>query len=145
MTASEACSGVGREGHRSERRVERHLRVVVVGASFSGLSVASGLRKRGEEDFVVLERGESVGGVWRDNTYPGVACDVPSHLYSLSFAPNPEWDWAFSPGAQIQDYLESVVSDRGLGPWISSARGVARRGVGRRRRGVAHSHVEAPF
>jgi cation diffusion facilitator CzcD-associated flavoprotein CzcO len=119
MTASEACSGVGREGHRSERRVERHLRVVVVGAGFSGLSVASGLRKRGEEDFVVLERGESVGGVWRDNTYPGVACDVPSHLYSLSFAPNPEWDRAFSPGVQIQDYLESVVRDRGLGPWIS--------------------------
>jgi cation diffusion facilitator CzcD-associated flavoprotein CzcO len=110
MTAIEARSWVGEE---------RHLRVVVVGAGFSGLSVASSLRERGEGDFVVLERGESVGGVWRDNTYPGVACDVPSHLYSLSFAPNPEWDRAFSPGAQIKDYLESVVRDRGLGPWIS--------------------------
>jgi cation diffusion facilitator CzcD-associated flavoprotein CzcO len=115
MTAIEARSGDGREVDYSER----HLRVVVVGAGFSGLSVASGLRERGEEDFVVLERGESVGGVWRDNTYPGVACDVPSHLYSLSFAPNPEWDRAFSPGAQIKNYLESVVSDRALKPWIS--------------------------
>jgi cation diffusion facilitator CzcD-associated flavoprotein CzcO len=120
MTASEARrSGVGREDGRSKRRGERHLRVVVIGAGFSGLSVASRLRERGEEDFIVLERGESVGGVWRDNTYPGVVCDVPSHLYSLSFAPNPEWDRAFSPGTQIKAYLESVVSDRGLGPWIS--------------------------
>jgi cation diffusion facilitator CzcD-associated flavoprotein CzcO len=119
MTATEARSGDGGEGGRGERRGVHHLRVVVVGAGFSGLAVASHLRERGEEDFVVLERGESVGGVWRDNTYPGVACDVPSHLYSLSFAPNPEWDRAFSSGAQIKDYLESVVRDRGLGPWIS--------------------------
>jgi cation diffusion facilitator CzcD-associated flavoprotein CzcO len=115
MTAMEARLEVGREGERSEH----HLRVVVVGAGFSGLSVASRLREGGEEDFLVLERGESVGGVWRDNTYPGVVCDVPSHLYSLSFAPNPEWDRSFSPGPQIKDYLESVVSNRGLGPWIS--------------------------
>ncbi|MDQ3284901.1 MAG: NAD(P)/FAD-dependent oxidoreductase [Actinomycetota bacterium] len=119
MTAIEARSRNGGEGDRNERRGERHLRVVVVGAGFSGISVASRLRERGEEDFVVLERGESVGGVWRDNTYPGVACDVPSHLYSLSFAPNPEWDRAFSPGRQIKDYLESVACDRGLEPWIS--------------------------
>jgi cation diffusion facilitator CzcD-associated flavoprotein CzcO len=98
---------------------ERRLRVVVVGAGFSGLSVAARLRERGETDFVVLERGASVGGVWRDNTYPGVACDVPSHLYSLSFAPYPEWDRAFSAGAQIRAYLEWVVRERGLGPWIS--------------------------
>ena len=119
MTAIDARSGFGGEGDRSDRRSERHLRVVVVGGGFSGLSVASRLRERGEENFLVLERGESVGGVWRDNTYPGVACDVPSHLYSLSFAPNPEWNRAFSRGAQIKDYLESVVGDRGLGPWIS--------------------------
>ena len=118
MTAIEARSGGG-EGNRSGRRGEHHLRVVVVGAGFSGLSVASRLRECGEEDFVVLERGEGVGGAWRDNTYPGVACDVPSHLYSLSFAPNPEWDRAFSPGGQIKGYLESVVRDRGLEPWIS--------------------------
>ena len=80
MTAIDARSGFGGEGDRSDRRSERHLRVVVVGGGFSGLSVASRLRERGEENFLVLERGESVGGVWRDNTYPGVACDVPSHL-----------------------------------------------------------------
>jgi cation diffusion facilitator CzcD-associated flavoprotein CzcO len=68
MTAIEARSGVGRGGDLSERCGERHLRVVVVGAGFSGLSVASRLRERGEKDFAVLERGESVGGVWRDNT-----------------------------------------------------------------------------
>ena len=76
MTAIEARPEAAREGERSEH----HLRVVVVGAGFSGLSVASRLREVGEEDFLVLERGESVGGVWRDNTYPGVVCDVPSHL-----------------------------------------------------------------
>jgi cation diffusion facilitator CzcD-associated flavoprotein CzcO len=119
MTAIESRSGVGREDERRKRRGEGHLHVVIVGAGFSGLSVASRLRERGEEDFVVLERGESVGGVWRDNTYPGVACDVPSHLYSLSFAPNAEWDRAFSPGPQIKDYLESIARERGLGPWIS--------------------------
>jgi cation diffusion facilitator CzcD-associated flavoprotein CzcO len=119
MTAIEARAKVGREDKRIERHGVRQLRVVVVGAGFSGLSVASRLRDVGEKDFLVLERGEGVGGVWRDNTYPGAVCDVPSHLYSLSFAPNPEWDRAFSPGAEIKAYLESVVSDRGLGPWIS--------------------------
>jgi cation diffusion facilitator CzcD-associated flavoprotein CzcO len=120
MIASEARRlHVGREDDRSKRWGERHLHVIVIGAGFSGLSVASRLLEGGEEDFVVLERGESVGGVWRDNTYPGVACDVPSHLYSLSFAPNPEWNRVFSQGAQIKDYLESVVRDRRLGPWIS--------------------------
>ncbi len=102
----------------NDDRDEEHLRVVIVGAGFSGLSVAARLREQGEESFAVLERGESVGGVWRDNTYPGVACDVPSHFYSLSFAPNPEWDRSFSSGWRIQEYLESVASNRELRPWI---------------------------
>ena len=114
MTTVEGFQKVTGEGGGSERR----LRVAVVGAGFSGLSVASRLREQGETSFVVLERGGSVGGVWRDNTYPGVACDVPSHLYSLSFAPNPGWDQAFSPGEDIQEYLESVVKDQGLENWI---------------------------
>ena len=115
MTTIEGRPGVPGK----DERAERHVRVAVVGAGFSGLSVAARLRERGEEDFVVLERGECVGGVWRDNVYPGVACDVPSHLYSLSFAPNPGWDRSFSAGEQIQRYLETVVEERGLGPWIS--------------------------
>lgn len=94
-------------------------RIVIVGAGFSGLSVAVRLRERGEESFVVLERGPGVGGVWRDNTYPGVACDVPSRFYSLSFAPNPSWDRSFSSGTQIHQYLESIVRARGLESWIS--------------------------
>ena len=101
-----------------EQHAVPHLRIAIVGAGFSGLSVAARLRKAGERDFIVLERGAGVGGVWRDNTYPGVACDVPSHLYSLSFAPNPNWDRSFSEGSQIQEYLESVVHDHGLEPWI---------------------------
>ena len=104
---------------KSDGHGKPHLRVAVIGAGFSGLSVAWRLREQGEESFVVLEKGACVGGVWRDNTYPGVACDVPSHLYSLSFAPNPEWDRSFSPGARIREYLESVADDCGLRPWIS--------------------------
>lgn len=95
-----------------------NFRVVVAGAGFSGLSVANSLLSEGERDFVVLERGHTVGGVWRDNTYPGVACDVPSHLYSFSFAPNPGWDRYFSGGASIQRYLEEVAENRGVWPWI---------------------------
>ena len=95
-----------------------HVRVAVVGAGFSGLSVANGLREAGERDFVVLERAGRVGGVWRENVYPGVACDVPSHLYSLSFAPNADWARSFSGGAEIQRYLERVARTRGLLPWI---------------------------
>ncbi|MDQ4105575.1 MAG: NAD(P)/FAD-dependent oxidoreductase [Actinomycetota bacterium] len=114
MTTVEDHPEVAGEYHTAS-----HLRLAIIGAGFSGLSVASRLRERGEEGFVILERGDSVGGVWRDNTYPGVACDVPSHLYSLSFAPNPGWDRSFSPGIQIRAYLESVARDRGLEPWIS--------------------------
>ncbi|AHY48292.1 putative flavoprotein involved in K+ transport (plasmid) [Rubrobacter radiotolerans] len=94
------------------------VRVAVVGAGFSGLSVAHALREAGERDFVVLERAGRVGGVWRENVYPGVACDVPSHLYSLSFAPNPDWARSFSEGEEIQRYLEWVARTRGLLSWI---------------------------
>ncbi len=94
------------------------FRVAVIGAGFSGLSVAHALVEAGIRDFVVLERANSIGGVWRDNTYPGVACDVPSHLYSLSFAPNPGWRRAFSSGEEIRNYLEWVAASRGLAPFI---------------------------
>ena len=65
--------------------------IAIIGSGFSGLGMAIRLKQEGIEDFVVLERGDDVGGTWRDNTYPGCACDVPSHLYSFSFAPNPRW------------------------------------------------------
>jgi cation diffusion facilitator CzcD-associated flavoprotein CzcO len=81
------------------------FRVAIVGTGFSGLGMAIRLKQAGIEDFVVFERAEDVGGTWRENTYPGVACDVPSHLYSFSFAPNPDWSRTFSPGQEIWDYL----------------------------------------
>ena len=85
--------------------------VAVVGAGFAGIGAALRLARRGRESFVVLERGDDVGGTWRDNTYPGVACDVPSHLYSFSFAPKPDWSRVFAPGAEIQEYLRACARE----------------------------------
>lgn len=87
----------------------RSVSVTIVGAGFGGIAAAIALKRRGVEDLVLLERGHDVGGVWRANTYPGIACDVPSHLYSFSFAPNPRWSRRFSPGSEIRAYLNSVV------------------------------------
>ncbi|WP_327321947.1 NAD(P)/FAD-dependent oxidoreductase [Streptomyces sp. NBC_01210] len=95
----------------------QHLRVVVVGAGFGGLAAAHALKTQGE-NFALLEREQEVGGVWRDNTYPGCACDIPSNLYSLSFAPNPHWTRAFSQQSEIRDYLRRVARDHGLIPHI---------------------------
>jgi cation diffusion facilitator CzcD-associated flavoprotein CzcO len=95
-----------------------HHRVVIVGAGFSGLGMAIKLREEGELDFVLLERAEDIGGTWRDNTYRGCRCDVPSHLYSFSFAPNPEWSSTFSPQAEILDYLRACAERHGVVPHI---------------------------
>jgi cation diffusion facilitator CzcD-associated flavoprotein CzcO len=86
----------------------RHA-VVVVGAGFSGIGMAIRLRQMGIEDFVVLDRGNDLGGTWRDNSYPGAACDVPSNLYSFSFAPNPGWARSFASQGEIWDYMRRVV------------------------------------
>src|SRR5690242_2945586 len=88
---------------------ERHVFVAIVGSGFSGLATAVELKRRGIDDFVVLERAASLGGTWRDNTYPGCACDVPSHLYSFSFAPKHDWSRAFAPQPEIRAYLEQVA------------------------------------
>src|SRR5689334_24273497 len=72
------------------------------------------LRRAGYEDVTVFERGERIGGVWNHNTYPGIACDVPSHLYEFSFAPNPDWTRRYSPGYEIQAYVEGVARDEGV-------------------------------
>ena len=84
-------------------------RVVVVGAGFSGIGMAARLRHMGFDDFVVLDRGHDLGGTWRDNSYPGAACDVPSNLYSFSFALNPDWSSSFPSQAEIWDYMRSCV------------------------------------
>jgi len=95
-----------------------HVRVAVVGSGFGGLGAGVRLRRAGITDFVILERAASVGGTWRDNSYPGCACDVPSHLYSFSFAPNPEWPRSFSHQPDIRAYLERVTDTFGLRPHL---------------------------
>ncbi|GAA3372432.1 NAD(P)/FAD-dependent oxidoreductase [Streptomyces sannanensis] len=97
---------------------QEHVRVAVIGSGFGGLGAAVRLRREGITDFVVLERAGSVGGTWRDNSYPGCACDVPSHLYSFSFAPNPDWPRTFSGQRHIRAYLERVTDIFGLRPHL---------------------------
>jgi cation diffusion facilitator CzcD-associated flavoprotein CzcO len=94
-------------------------RVAIVGAGMAGIAAAIKLRDAGYDDVAVYEKGPSIGGTWRENTYPGVACDVPSHLYSYSFAPNPDWSHVFAPGPEIRDYLERVASERRVAGLVS--------------------------
>ncbi len=100
----------------SPQPLPAEVRVAVIGAGFGGLAAAIRLQQAGIRDVVLLERGDDVGGTWRDNSYPGCACDVPSHLYSFSFAPNPEWSRSFSRQPEIQDYLRRCATDFGL--WL---------------------------
>ncbi len=92
--------------------------VAIVGSGFSGLAMAAELKRSGREDFVILERADDVAGTWRDNSYPGCACDVPSHLYSFSFAPNPDWSSTFSPQREIYAYIRRVAEEQGLLPHV---------------------------
>src|ERR671927_296184 len=94
-----------------------HVRVAIVGSGFAGLGAAIALEREGVE-YAVLERAHDVGGTWRDNTYPGCRCDVPSHLYSFSFAPNPNWSSTFSPQEEILDYLKDCAERFGILPHV---------------------------
>jgi cation diffusion facilitator CzcD-associated flavoprotein CzcO len=91
-----------------------HVHVAIVGSGFAGLGAAIRLRAAGERDLVIFERAGDIGGTWRDNRYPGCACDVPSHLYSFSFALNPGWRRTFSPGEEIWAYLKRVAERFGV-------------------------------
>lgn len=95
-----------------------HVRIAIIGAGFGGLGAAIRLKQRGHDDFVVLERAGDLGGTWRDNAYPGCACDVPSHVYSFSFALNPDWSTTYSPQPEIWDYLRRCADRFGLRPSI---------------------------
>ena len=95
-------------------RLPEHVHIAIVGSGFSGVGAAIKLDESGHHDFVVLERGMDVGGTWRDNTYPGAACDVPSHLYSYSFALNPDWTRSFSTQPEIQGYIRDVARRSGV-------------------------------
>lgn len=96
----------------------RHVHVAILGTGFSGLGMAIRLKQQGQEDFVVIERAADIGGTWRDNTYPGCACDIPSHLYSFSFALNPYWSRMYSSQAEIWDYLRQCAKRYGILPHI---------------------------
>ena len=84
-------------------------RIAVIGTGFGGLAAVIELKKRGYDDIVVLEKADDVGGVWRENTYPGAACDVPSPFYSFSFEPNPNWPHRFSRQPAILDYMRGIA------------------------------------
>lgn len=92
--------------------------ILIIGAGFAGIGMGAQLRRAGREDFLIIERAGQVGGTWRDNTYPGAACDVPSHLYSFSFAMNPDWSGFYTPGPEIQNYLLAVTEAEGLAPHL---------------------------
>ncbi len=102
-----------------------HVRTLVVGAGFAGLGIAATLlRADPSADVLVIERGDDVGGTWRDNTYPGCACDVPTALYSFSFAPSPEWGHTFARQPEILAYLQQVAADTGVRPRVVTGCGL---------------------
>jgi cation diffusion facilitator CzcD-associated flavoprotein CzcO len=109
--------------------------IAIIGAGFAGIGAAIRLKQAGIESFTIFERAGEVGGTWRDNTYPGAACDVPSHAYSLSFEPKPDWSRRYAPSEEIHTYLLGLVAKHGLrrhlrlNTTIVDARFDAKRGV----------------
>ncbi len=101
-------------------------RFLIIGAGMSGILSAIKLLQTGIHNFAIYEKADRLGGTWRENTYPGIACDVPSHFYSYSFALNPEWSHRFSPGAEIQAYFEGVAQRYGVGSLIRYGREITR-------------------
>jgi cation diffusion facilitator CzcD-associated flavoprotein CzcO len=97
-----------------------HVEVAVVGAGFAGIGMAMALRRSGIDSFAVLERAASIGGTWRDNTYPGIACDVPSHLYGFAGHPNPQWSGVYATGSEIRCYLERVADVEDVRPELET-------------------------
>jgi cation diffusion facilitator CzcD-associated flavoprotein CzcO len=102
----------------SQEREAIDVKVAIVGSGFAGLGMGISLKRIGIDDFVLLERADDLGGTWRDNTYPGCQCDVPSTLYSFSFAPNPRWTHTYPLQPEIWEYLRTVASDYGIAPHI---------------------------
>ncbi len=94
------------------------ISTAIIGAGFAGIGAAIRLKDQGITDFEIFERGTRVGGTWRDNTYPGAACDIPSRLYSYSFAPNPDWSHTYSASNEILGYIDSMVESSGIAPHI---------------------------
>jgi len=91
-----------------------YTRVLIIGTGFSGIGMAIALNKAGIHDYVILEKADTFGGTWRDNVYPGIACDVPAHLYSFSFEPKPDWTKLWASGGEIQEYLLDIAAKHRL-------------------------------
>jgi len=106
------------EASTSKKKAVRQVEAAIVGAGFGGLCMAIQLKKAGITDFVILEKGEDVGGTWRDNTYPGAACDVQSHLYSFSFEGNPDWSMRYPGWKEIQDYIHRTTDKYSIRPFV---------------------------
>ena len=113
-------SAASSNGETATSALPDEVDVAVIGAGFSGLGTAIRLKQEGHTDFVVLERGDDVGGTWHFNTYPNCGCDVPSHLYSLSFAPNPHWSRTYSKQPEIRDYLQRTADEFGVRPYVQT-------------------------
>jgi cation diffusion facilitator CzcD-associated flavoprotein CzcO len=110
-------------GLAGARGVRMPFRIVIIGAGFGGIGMAIALRQAGIEDFVVLDRAGDLGGTWRDNSYPGLTCDVPSHLYSFSFEPR-RWTRRYPAREEILAYLHALVAEHGIGPHLRFGNGV---------------------
>lgn len=104
--------------HAELATAERHVEIAILGAGFAGIGAAIRFKQAGISDFVVLEKANEIGGVWRENTYPGCACDVPSALYSYSFAPNPNWSRMFAEQVEIKTYLQETAERFGVMPYV---------------------------
>ena len=128
----------------SNGQAPRPRSIAVVGGGFGGVGAAVMLKRAGYEDVTVFEKGERVGGVWNHNTYPGAACDVPSHFYSYSYALNPRWSKTFANQPEILTYLEKVAADNQLDDHLVARSAVTtlrwsdteRRWIGSRNQGV---------
>lgn len=118
MTTNAITPSVLPDSSPSRDPRDESAEIIIVGSGFAGLGMGAQLRRHGREDFLILDRADEVGGTWRDNTYPGAACDVPSHLYSFSFAPNPDWSGFYAPGPEIQEYLVRFAAEEGLRPHL---------------------------
>jgi cation diffusion facilitator CzcD-associated flavoprotein CzcO len=102
------------------------LRFVIIGAGMSGILSAIKLQEAGFDNFAIYEKADRLGGTWRENTYPGIACDVPSHFYSYSFALNPDWSHQFAKGAEIRAYFEDVARRHGVDSRIRYGKEITR-------------------
>src|SRR6478735_11977919 len=103
-----------------DRPLPAHTPIAIIGAGFAGMGMGIRLLQSGVEDFVIMERDSDVGGTWWANTYPGCQCDVPSHLYSFSFALNPDWGRTYATQPEIEAYILRVTEQYGLRPHVET-------------------------